>query len=69
MLTSVFGPWAEVHAEGALGLGVLGGVLSGRQAHRQRVLGQDREDMGCRDGHEGESSCFDLVLSFCYFVH
>ena len=27
----------EVHADGALGLCVLGGVLAGRQAHRQRV--------------------------------
>ena len=38
VLTCGVGPRAEVHAEGALGLGALVGVLAGRQAHRQRVV-------------------------------
>jgi len=37
VLTYGGGLCAGVHADGALGLRVLGGVLAGRQAHRQRV--------------------------------
>ena len=39
MLTCEVGPLAEVHADGALGICVVGGVLARRQAHRQRVFG------------------------------
>jgi len=45
-----------VHTDGALEGGALGGILAGRQAHCQRVLGQDREDMGCTDW-EGGACC------------
>ena len=39
----------RVPGDGALGCRDLGGVLAGRQAHRQRVgLSEDREDLGCR---------------------
>jgi len=53
VLTYGGGLCAGVHADGALGLRVLGGVLAGRQAHRQRVEGQDREDLGLSDGQGG----------------
>ena len=43
-----------MHAEGALGSCVLGGVLARRQAHRQRVFGQDRESLGFSDRQGGE---------------
>ena len=43
-----------MHADGALACCVLGGVLAGRQAHRQRVLGQDRESLGFSDRQGGE---------------
>ena len=43
-----------MHADGALGPGVLGGVLARRQAHRQRVLGQYREGLGFSDRQGGD---------------
>ena len=56
----------EVHADGALECGVLGGILAGRQAHRQRVGGQYREGLGFSDGQGGEcptlSSPYRLLL-------
>jgi hypothetical protein len=45
---------APVHGDGTLELGELCGVLSGRQAHRQRVDQLHREVMGCADGRGGE---------------
>ena len=53
VLTCGVGPRAEVHADGALGICVLGGVLARRQAHRQRVLGQHREGLECGNGQGG----------------
>ena len=56
----------EVHADRALGRGDFGGVLAGRQAHRQRVFGQHREGLGCADWEGGErpslSSHYCLLL-------
>ena len=43
-----------VHAEGALASSDLGGVLAGRQAPSQRVLGQHREGLGFSDGQGGD---------------
>jgi len=55
-----------VHAEGALELGALGGVLARRQAHRQRVGGQDCQDLGQQYRQGGErpslSSPYRLLL-------
>ena len=48
------GLFAGVDADGALELGALGGVLAGRQAHRQRVLGQHREGLGRAHGQGGQ---------------
>ena len=49
-----------MHADGALGLCALGGVLAGRQAHRQRVLGQDCQDLGQHHGQGGECPALSL---------
>ena len=45
---------AVAHAGGARGRGDLSGDLGGREAHRQRVEGQDCEDLGRGDGGGGE---------------
>ena len=48
---------AGVHAEGALANGELCQFLSRRQARRQRVAGQSREDLGRRVRSRGEQLC------------
>ena len=48
------GGLAGAHAGRALGLGSLGGNLGGREARRQRVGRQNREDLGRGDGDGGE---------------
>ena len=52
------------NGEGALGNCELGCVLAGRQAHRQRVLGQDRESLGFSDRQGGECPILSSALSF-----
>ena len=55
-----------MHADGALVLCALGGVLAGRQAHRQRVGGQDCQGLEQHHRRRGEcpllSSPYRLLL-------
>ena len=44
---------AGVHPDGALGRGVLGRVLGGRETRRQRVERQARQDLELRDRRRG----------------
>ena len=53
-----------MHAEGALGRRDVGGDLGGREARRQRIVGQDREDLGRGDGVGGEGGVFGWGSAF-----
>jgi len=45
-----------VCSDGSLRIRLLGGVLSGREARCQRVVGQPREDLEHRDWSRGENA-------------
>ena len=44
--------------------GVLGRILPGWDARRERVSGQDREDLGHRDRSPGESALCEAIIGF-----
>ena len=52
-----------MHADGALGPVILGGVLAGRQAHRQRVVDNTVKVWDSQTGKE-VSVLFDIGVSF-----